>query len=84
MRVCIVCAPCTHSHGTTAVAQQVCMDHFYACVGIAYVAEGEWEPVKIQCAVDLSSRCTGRNAVEDKLCGCRMDVSFKAVLSAGS
>ena len=24
------------SHGATAVAQQVCVDHFYACVGIPY------------------------------------------------
>ena len=33
-----VCAPCTaYSHGTTAIAQQICVDHFYACVDIAYV-----------------------------------------------
>ena len=24
------------SHGTTTVAQQVCLDHLHACVGIAY------------------------------------------------
>ena len=28
---------CTYSHGTTAIAQQVCVDHLYACVDIAYI-----------------------------------------------
>ena len=37
LRVCCVCAPCTYFHGTTAIAQQVCVDHLYECVEIAYV-----------------------------------------------
>ena len=46
MHVCVVmmyacmrrlCAPCTDSHGPTAIAQQVCADHFYAYVDIAYI-----------------------------------------------
>ena len=33
-----VCAPCTaYSHGTTAIAKQIYMDHIYACVDIAYI-----------------------------------------------
>ena len=32
-----VCAPCTYSHGRTAIALQLCVDHFHACVDIAYV-----------------------------------------------
>ena len=35
-----VCAPCTYSHGTTAIAsQQLCVVHFYARVNLAYTCE---------------------------------------------
>ena len=41
-------------------------------------------PLKIRCAVDLLSRRTGRRVMGGQLCGCEMDVSSKAVSSAGS
>ena len=37
MRVCVVCAPRTYTCGTTAIAQKVFVDHFYAYVDIAYI-----------------------------------------------
>ena len=32
----LICVPCKYGHGTSVIAQQVCVDHFHACVGITY------------------------------------------------
>ena len=32
-----VCALWTFSHGTPAIAPQVCVDHFYVCVDLTYI-----------------------------------------------